>query len=160
MTLIFACKSNKTQVQNTMKRKDDSIWDILHDLPWWASVAVAVLAFVTLKYIFPFVGPENPAIREIFKTAGPNLAPFFAFIFMLIAAFSFFHSRRQKKLHEAHKKALSSKQKNNMHNKLCPQCGNELVLRTAEQGPDAGNEFWGCTDFPGCRYTDNYDDFA
>ena len=38
---------------------------------------------------------------------------------------------------------------------LCPYCGGELVLRTARQGPNAGNQFYGCSNYPKCRYTRN-----
>lgn len=34
----------------------------------------------------------------------------------------------------------------------CPRCGNELVLRTAKKGNNAGNQFYGCSNFPKCRY--------
>lgn len=36
---------------------------------------------------------------------------------------------------------------------LCPRCGNELVLRTARRGQNAGSKFFGCTGYPTCRYT-------
>lgn len=39
--------------------------------------------------------------------------------------------------------------------KLCPRCGKELVLRTAKKGPNAGNQFYGCSGFPSCRYIEN-----
>jgi len=35
--------------------------------------------------------------------------------------------------------------------KLCPKCGNKMVLRTATKGREAGNQFWGCATFPRCR---------
>jgi hypothetical protein len=35
----------------------------------------------------------------------------------------------------------------------CPRCGEKLVLRTARKGPNAGNDFYGCSNFPNCRYT-------
>jgi len=35
--------------------------------------------------------------------------------------------------------------------KPCPKCGSTMVLRTSKQGPNAGNEFWGCSAFPKCR---------
>lgn len=35
----------------------------------------------------------------------------------------------------------------------CPKCGSELVERTAKRGPNAGNTFFGCSNFPKCRYT-------
>ena len=39
--------------------------------------------------------------------------------------------------------------------KLCPRCGSELVLRTARSGAHAGEQFYGCSAFPKCRYTKN-----
>lgn len=35
----------------------------------------------------------------------------------------------------------------------CPKCGKEMVIRTARQGGKAGQKFWGCKGFPGCRTT-------
>ena len=34
-------------------------------------------------------------------------------------------------------------------NKTCPKCGAEMVLRTAQRGAHAGQQFWGCANFPG-----------
>jgi len=36
---------------------------------------------------------------------------------------------------------------------VCPKCGGEMVLRTAQRGPSPGQKFWGCSNFPRCRYT-------
>jgi len=33
----------------------------------------------------------------------------------------------------------------------CPKCGNEMILRTAKSGANAGNKFWGCSNYPNCR---------
>jgi very-short-patch-repair endonuclease len=33
----------------------------------------------------------------------------------------------------------------------CPSCGAEMVRRKAKSGQNAGNEFWGCSQFPKCR---------
>lgn len=35
----------------------------------------------------------------------------------------------------------------------CPKCGGAMVKRLARKGPNAGQEFWGCSDFPQCRGT-------
>lgn len=35
----------------------------------------------------------------------------------------------------------------------CPRCGADLVLRTAKKGPNTGNQFYGCSNYPKCRYT-------
>ena len=39
--------------------------------------------------------------------------------------------------------------------RICPVCGGDLVLRTARKGIHAGNQFYGCSNYPGCRYTEN-----
>ncbi len=38
-------------------------------------------------------------------------------------------------------------------NPFCPRCGNPMILRTTKKGPNAGNQFWGCSQFPKCRGT-------
>jgi len=35
--------------------------------------------------------------------------------------------------------------------RMCPACNNPLVIRIGRSG-----EFWGCSKYPGCRYTDTY----
>jgi len=37
--------------------------------------------------------------------------------------------------------------------KTCPKCGSEMVERVARRGPNAGNKFLGCSNFPKCRHT-------
>jgi ssDNA-binding Zn-finger/Zn-ribbon topoisomerase 1 len=34
---------------------------------------------------------------------------------------------------------------------LCPKCGESMSIRKALRGKNAGNIFWVCTQFPGCR---------
>ena len=34
---------------------------------------------------------------------------------------------------------------------LCPLCGSEMKKRTAKKGRNAGNKFWGCSQYPNCR---------
>jgi restriction system protein len=33
----------------------------------------------------------------------------------------------------------------------CPNCGKAMVKRIAKKGSNAGNAFWGCPGYPGCR---------
>ena len=42
-------------------------------------------------------------------------------------------------------------------NKICPKCGQVLVLRTAKKGENVGKSFYGCSGFPKCRYIENID---
>lgn len=37
----------------------------------------------------------------------------------------------------------------------CPKCNGNLVLRTATRGANAGNQFYGCSNYPKCRYIQN-----
>lgn len=38
---------------------------------------------------------------------------------------------------------------------ICPQCGNKMILRTASKGANKGKQFWGCANYPRCRYIKN-----
>lgn len=38
---------------------------------------------------------------------------------------------------------------------ICPRCGGELVVRVAKKGANAGNSFYGCLNYPKCRYVQN-----
>lgn len=33
----------------------------------------------------------------------------------------------------------------------CPKCGSSMILRTVRSGANAGNQFWGCSNYPNCR---------
>lgn len=39
----------------------------------------------------------------------------------------------------------------------CPRCGADLVLRTTKKGERAGEQFFGCSRFPKCRYIKSLD---
>ena len=36
-------------------------------------------------------------------------------------------------------------------NPVCEKCGAEMVLRTSQKGANAGNRFWGCSNYPKCK---------
>lgn len=57
--------------------------------------------------------------------------------------------------HTEHAIAQSDKRDELENNYVCPRCGGKLVLRTAERGIHTGNQFYGCTNFPKCRYIKN-----
>ncbi len=40
----------------------------------------------------------------------------------------------------------------------CPKCGGELVLRVAKRGDNAGKKFYGCKNYPKCRYIYNIEE--
>ena len=38
---------------------------------------------------------------------------------------------------------------------ICPRCGGKLVVRTAKRGDNVGKQFYGCSNYPKCKYTRN-----
>ena len=50
--------------------------------------------------------------------------------------------------HVRHVKNIIKDKKNS-----CPRCSGKLVLRTAKKGANAGSQFYGCSNYPKCRYT-------
>lgn len=41
--------------------------------------------------------------------------------------------------------------------KFCPKCEREMILRTAGKGASAGQQFWGCSNYPRCKFTMKFD---
>lgn len=48
-----------------------------------------------------------------------------------------------------HVKSLKERYKSET---ICPKCGKALVKRTIKNGPQAGEQFLGCSGYPHCRY--------
>ena len=61
-------------------------------------------------------------------------------------------TRKTNQEHIQHVKNIVEENKNK-NQYSCPKCGSELVLRVAKQGNNKGNEFYGCSSYPKCRYT-------
>ncbi len=38
---------------------------------------------------------------------------------------------------------------------LCPKCGGKLILRKAKRGNNSGNQFYGCENYPKCKFIKN-----
>ncbi len=49
-----------------------------------------------------------------------------------------------------HRKSLRKRHSSKTH---CPRCGSSLVKRTAKKGANAGSQFWGCENYPACRFS-------
>lgn len=70
----------------------------------------------------------------------------------------------------AHIKNIKQRTKNNsptistaraipkVNKSMCPRCGGKLVMRTAAKGNHKGKKFWGCSNYPECRYIENLSD--
>ena len=51
--------------------------------------------------------------------------------------------------------SFSERVEDTIPDNVCPRCGGELILRTAKKGENAGNKFYGCSNYPKCRYVRN-----
>ena len=41
---------------------------------------------------------------------------------------------------------------------VCARCGGRMVLRTGQTGARKGQKFWGCSNYPACRYTKDFEE--
>ncbi|MGO0308801.1 NERD domain-containing protein [Endozoicomonas acroporae] len=55
------------------------------------------------------------------------------------------------KTNRAHVRHVKDIQQKKADQKVCPKCGSGMVLRTAKKGANAGEQFWGCSQFPKCK---------
>ena len=51
----------------------------------------------------------------------------------------------------------TSKERSYKTERICPRCGSSLVIRTSKKGVHAGEQFYGCSNFPSCRYMEKLD---
>ena len=134
-----------------MARKDESILNLLVECPWWASVLVSGAAFVFLRYILPSIDFGSMAANSFAKGLSGG-APIVAIVLLLpapIAALNSFLKKRRSNSQKPPKKIpLETTSKN-----VCPKCGGEMVLRTVQKGPNPGLKFWGCSNYPKCRFS-------
>ncbi|MCI5142836.1 MAG: nuclease [Candidatus Electrothrix sp. ATG1] len=56
--------------------------------------------------------------------------------------------------HRQHVQQLKNRSNPNAE-RICPKCGQPMILRTAKRGANAGNQFWGCSTYPNCRTVQN-----
>ncbi len=54
-----------------------------------------------------------------------------------------------------YEKPVLSKTTTETQDKKCPRCGGKLVLKVAKRGNYAGSKFYGCANYPGCKYIEN-----
>jgi len=134
-----------------MAGRSESILNLLVQFPWWVSVVVSGAAYLFLKFIFPSID-FGSMMANSFAKGISGVAPFVALVLLIpapIAALnSFLKKRRPKNQRGSKKIPLQTASRN-----VCPKCGSEMVPRTAQKGPNPGHKFWGCSNYPKCRFT-------
>lgn len=62
-------------------------------------------------------------------------------------------SKEDKQVHIQNIKNEFNYNQNKIENHICPVCGGNLVLRTAKKGANIGSQFYGCSNYPKCKFT-------
>lgn len=139
-----------------MARKKSSVLEDLMEisahLPWQFGVGLAVVAYLIFHY-FASKTPltMNPAeLKAMGKTVGDGVVSgvwtTISGVLQFIVPLAF--------LVGAGVSAIRKKKENvsgSTDVPSCPKCGSSMVRRTAKSGANAGNSFWGCSQYPGCR---------
>ena len=139
-----------------MARKNTSVLEdlmgISAHLPWKAGIVLAVIAYFVLHY-FATKAPltTNPAeLKAMGKTLGDGMAQgiwtMLASVLQYVVPLAFLIGsgvsfKRQKDKSSSLQADAPS----------CPKCGSAMVKRVAKSGANAGNTFWGCSQYPNCR---------
>jgi len=70
-----------------MARRNDSFLDVLLKFSWRVNIVLAIIVYVSFKYLIPRIEFQNIFFNAFSKMA-PNLAPIFAGLILCVAVFS------------------------------------------------------------------------
>ena len=85
-----------------MDRKNESIVNLLIQVPWWVSVVISGAAYLSLKFIFPSIHFGN-TMANAFAKGLSSAAPFVALVLLLPAPISAFKSWQKQRLLDGQK---------------------------------------------------------
>ncbi|MBN1461647.1 MAG: topoisomerase DNA-binding C4 zinc finger domain-containing protein [Armatimonadetes bacterium] len=131
-----------------MARREESIFEMLTEVPWWVGVITAGVLYGLLRYLIPGLVDEDSMtgfLVELPRIFALPVAGLALLASAISAAKSLFAVARGGAKHSPASAG----------SRPCPRCGSDLVLRRAARGKNAGSDFWGCSDFPKCRYTED-----
>lgn len=131
-----------------MARRDESICEMLIETPWWVGVITAAFLYALLRYLLP--GLMDDGAMTGFLAELPRLFALpSAALALLASAVSAVRSLLNRKRTGDQGSAAPS------GSRTCPRCDSALIIRRASRGENAGSNFWGCSSFPKCRYTED-----
>ena len=138
----------------------DLIVDVASLLPWWACIGLAVVSYVALHaYASSPIAPIAPGkvgesmipiVLKGLATAGQYILPI---LFAFAAVLSFFKRSKSETSQQSAGTARPSNVTGSSNTPSCPVCSSPMIMRRAKRGSNAGNEFWGCSDYPQCKGT-------
>lgn len=85
-----------------MARRNGSVLEVLEKYPWWVNVILAVVVYISFKYLIPTIVFQNIFFNAFTKLA-PNLAHVFTGLLLFVAALSAFNAWRKGQLFNSQK---------------------------------------------------------
>jgi len=82
-----------------LARRSKSILDDLTTLPWWTNVILAIVVYLSFKYLIPSIAFQNAILKGI-AMALPTYASVVGGILLLVAGISAFNAWRKGELLE------------------------------------------------------------
>lgn len=137
--------SNRCELKNIQLYNNDSIVihrrDILSEINRYLGNSKLDKNEINKLYhvLYPYTQISNEIKRQHIETINKN------------------NDRREHRTTDTGKKTVRhfAADDNNNQSMICPKCGGSLILRTAKRGRNAGNQFYGCSNYPTCRYIKN-----
>lgn len=86
-----------------MPRQNETVINVLANLPWWVSVICSVVTFVGLGFVLPLLTPSGPATSSSYAVKGllggvSAAAPFIALFLLIPAPIAAFRQWRERSL--------------------------------------------------------------
>lgn len=144
----------------------EDVMDLVSMLPWWAGLLLALFSYLWLHDVATQpVTPSPTDIKQLGETARNQIWITFAMFMQYIipvacilgASVSAFKQYKKSQHDQSSFSDLDSDRSHLPHattgSPECPVCGSRMVKRTAKKGGHAGETFWGCPKYPGCRGT-------
>jgi hypothetical protein len=134
-------------------------------LPWWVGTGLALVSYLALHSYASapnVITPDAIKVSAFMQTSilkglalvGQYVLPG---IFLTGAVMSWFRGRRSDATSRKVQTLNPVKPNSLNQTPACPVCASAMVLRGAKRGSNAGNSFWGCSQFPRCKGSRNAD---
>lgn len=142
----------------------EDIVEIMAKLPWWVGVIVAILSYFIFNHFATEPVDSNPQnvknMGEFVKnqmiltiaSIAQYAIPFAALIGSLVSVFK--SSKQDTPSNQpSFPRRKSFQRTQTSDNVSCPVCNSAMIIRKRRNGADAGQYFWGCSNYPSCKGT-------
>lgn len=144
----------KWHFQNPVRQIYKHVKAVEHALGVQQSAIHSVVVF-TAHTTFKTVMPSNVTLRREFVGYVKSFRDVILTQEQVSSFVSELHRKALPKSHilrQQHIQRVRQRSNPNAYRR-CPKCGSRMAIRTARRGSHAGHQFWACSAYPKCRYT-------